>query len=108
MNICDNCGQTFDVPKITIDYDREITPGNISIYYVSPCCGEDYSEAKQCMECGKWFSEQFIENGVCAYCMAKAINQFKQMVLTNFSKEQIEFIDEQIELAGGLKGFAES
>lgn len=63
--ICNDCGETFDVPKKTHEggYPEEPT-------YECPHCGsDDYQLAEYCTECECVFPQSDLKYGICEDCL---------------------------------------
>ena len=69
MFVCENCGASFEEPKI----HKERYPYGMSYvtedFAVCPYCNGDITEAKQCRECYEYFpAEEVDEDWLCKSC----------------------------------------
>lgn len=88
MLICENCGRIFDDTEL--DYKHTEEYGRIS---VCPYCGsEEISGAKTCNCCGLWVTDEEFEEGLCTSCASKTMKLFRELLIRNFSDEQIDFL----------------
>ena len=67
MYICNNCGETFEKPKIYEEH-HPYGMGTATEYFAEcPYCGEgDFDEARMCDRCGEWVAET--TKGLCEAC----------------------------------------
>ena len=69
MYKCKDCGDL-------VEELREVEPTiNDSGYTEDTCsCGGQYETAYKCKECGEWFTEDELNNGICQKCIDGFIN----------------------------------
>lgn len=69
MFICNNCEETFEEAKTIREGRGECRGVPCSeVLSVSPCCEDDYGDAKECICCGEFFSDEKLTNSICADC----------------------------------------
>lgn len=73
MYKCNNCGQVFDEAK-TVTETHGFAHGPFEKLCVCPCCNGDYSESKQCKQCGEWHFEDELFDGYCTDCLRDEID----------------------------------
>lgn len=69
MYICNGCGQTFEEFDTDMEDRGEYlgTPCTEEVVF-SPCCADDFEEAKECSCCGEFFKEEELTNSICEDC----------------------------------------
>lgn len=70
MYKCVDCGTVFYHPT-TWEEDRGEFWGSRCSEIMSGCpyCKGDYEEAFECDECGEWFFDDELDDGLCADCI---------------------------------------
>lgn len=64
MYICEECGQTFEEPKIIEEHHPYGMGYAVETFAVCPNCGEaGIEKMKQCSRCGEYVAE--LKNGLC-------------------------------------------
>ena len=67
--VCVECGKVFSHPvKWKEDRGEYFGFPAYEEYWGSPCCYEDYVEAKSCDECGEWITDDYFKIGNQRYC----------------------------------------
>ena len=81
MYICEECKLVFDEPDVVYDNlglsitERGGFPGE-KVLVCTGCKSEEIEEADICMRCGEVFPSYEIDDGFCAKCQAKLMEQF--------------------------------
>ena len=99
MYRCIECGQVFDEPD-TWKEDRGEFWGVSCSETMSGCpeCQGDYEEVFECEECGEWFFEDELEDGLCEKCAEERL-EFKEKWL-ELGKQLLDGFLEGIGLGG--------
>lgn len=89
MYICEDCGATFEEPRVYNEtYGVDGPPQPI---HCCPACGGDYREAAVCTMCGKHFIDEEFQ-GICDDCQQDILKKLEQALMDKFLPEEVEFL----------------
>ena len=93
MNYCKNCGCIFDDDEAKIVEERHgFRGGNAEEFMYCPNCNsDDFTEARQCEECGEWFSEDDLFGGAfCEECLDEMYKADKDWFADKIVEENLK------------------
>ena len=96
MYICRDCGEIFSKPE-TYTENHPYGMGYASeTFGCCPCCGGDYEEAVKCADCGEYFSDDELIDGMCEHCLKMAREEIAKVIAKSFPKDYINKLPESV------------
>lgn len=93
MYYCRNCGCIFDDDEAKVVEERHGFQGGSAeeFMYCPNCDSDDFAEARQCEECGEWFSEDDLFGGAfCEECLDEMYQADKEWFADKLIEENLK------------------
>lgn len=98
MYICLNCAYKFETALCMEDKHLEAEGYVTEKYYICPAChSEDFEHTKVCKCCKEIIGETQARYGMCPICEEDTEESFEKLLQKNFTKKQIEYLNNQYE-----------
>jgi DNA-directed RNA polymerase subunit RPC12/RpoP len=94
--ICLDCGRVFNKPREAHEAHDELPERPYETFAECPGCGgEDIERAETCAECDAYIGESQARYNLCPMCESSAEARFKQILSEQFTKNELEYLNNQ-------------